>query len=135
MSISTDSFIVDIDFDILLKMGVLLLQRSRDYLISKHVQVDFMYNGFNYLMAPEKRYFRNPIVRFHTFTISHEIMETQTNDIIISPEFAARFAAATHKFPYMMATFLYCNRKIPASLLQDFMTKTSFEQKLNPAYY
>ncbi len=54
-------------------------------------------------------------------------MQTQTNDIHIKDK--------TLKFPYMMATFLYCNRKVPVSLLSDFMTKTSFEQKLNPAYY
>ena len=136
MSISTDSFIADIDFDVLLKVGVLLLQRSRDYLVSKQVQVDFMYNGFNYLMAPEKRSFINPVVRFHTFTISREIMQTQTNEIRFDRKLVSRSnSTQTLTFPYIMATFLYCNRKIPVSLLQDFMTKTSFEQKLNPAYY
>lgn len=80
-----------------------------------------MYNGFNYMMAPEDRYFLNPVTKFHPYTI------TQTNQL--------KFKDKTLKFPYMMATFLYCNRKIPISLLQDFMTKTSFEQKLNPAYY
>lgn len=95
-----------------------------------------MYNGFNYMMAPEKRYFINPIIRFHAFTISHEIMLTQTNDIHFSKDVTTRLIKdKTLKFPYIMATFLYCNRKVPVSLLQDFMTKTSFEQKLNPAYY
>jgi len=65
--------------DTLLKLGIIHLYLARAHLLKNSLQVDFMYNGFNYLIRPAPREYRNPIMRYHQYTISEEIMNTQTN--------------------------------------------------------